>query len=505
MTERIRLSALDAAFLLAETRNTPLHVAGLQIFRIPPGAPRHFVLKLFEKLRGYPVSAPPLNYRLQDGPAGKVMPSWEVIDDIDLDCHLRHSALPFPGGERELGMLVSRLHSNPMDLSRPLWEFHLIEGLAGERFAIYCKLHHALMDGVNGMKLLNLPNDRAASFVPPFWAAKTGQNPTRSARSGGRSDGLRGTLEKEIEALPSLLRGLSTAVAATLGVAGDRDLTSISEAPRTMLNVRVGEQRRVATHAASMARVQAIGRAAGGTVNDVVLAACSGALRRYLGERGALPGESLIAAVPMALRHEDALTSGNAVTCLNARLATNVADVRERFEVIRRTTESGKAHLRQMTPTAAIHFTMIIAAPAMLLAWLPGFGALARPLTNLIVSNLAGPRDTVYFHGAEMVAYYPVSQVGHGLALNITVLSYAGQLSFGLVACRDSVPSVQRLALYIGEALDELEATFLPERPKAATSRDRRKRPRPLKSTGPQKTRAGRGPRAGGVRESSRQ
>jgi diacylglycerol O-acyltransferase len=470
MPQRIRLSALDAAFLLAETRNTPLHVAGLQIFRIPAGAPAHFVSKLFAKLRGYPVSAPPLNYRLRGGLAGKILPSWEVIDDADLEYHLRHLALPYPGGERELGVLVSRLHSNPMDLSRPLWEFHLIEGLAGNRFAIYCKLHHALVDGANSIKLLNLSTDRASSFLPPFWAAQSGQELERRSRSGHVPEGLPAMIEKEIGALPSLLRGLSTTVLAALGVGEDRDLASIAEAPRTLFNVRVGEQRRVATYSANLARIKAIGRAAGGTINDVVLAACSGALRRYLEERGELPDESLIAAVPMALHHDEGAASGNAVTSLNTRLGSNIADVRQRFEVIRRTSESGKAHLKHMTETAALHYALIVSAPV-LLAWLPGFSALVRPLTNLIVSNVPGPRDTLYFHGAKMVAYYPVSQVGHGMALNITVLSYADQLSFGLVACRDSVPSVQRLALYIGEALDELEATFLPGPAKASASK----------------------------------
>jgi len=470
MVERIPLSALDAVFLLAETRNTPLHVAGLQIFQIPAGAPPHFVSKLFQKLRGFPVSAPPLNYRLRGGLAGKVMPSWEVIDDADLEYHVRHLALPYPGGERELGALVSRLHSNPMDLSRPLWEFHLIEGLAGNRFATYCKMHHALMDGANFMKLSNLPTDPADSFVPPFWSADSRQNLERRARSSGLPEGWPAMIEKEIKALPSLVRGLSTAVGAALGAAEDPDLVSIAEAPRTVFNVRVGEQRRVATHLASLKRIKAIGRAVGGTVNDVVLAACSGALRRYLEERDELPEDSLIAAVPVALHHEEGTTSGNAVTYFNTRLGTNIADVRERFELIRRTSEAGKAQLKHMTETAALHYMMIVSIPGVL-AWLPGVGAMARPLINLIISNVPGSRETLYFHGAEMVAHYPVSQVGHGMALNITVLSYADQLSFGLVACRDSVPSVQRLAVYIGEALDELAATFLPQRAKASAAK----------------------------------
>src|SRR5512137_2313756 len=161
MTARIRLSVIDRAFLVAETRETPMHVGGLQIFKVPPGASPRFVSTLAAKLRSYPVSVSPLNYRLTGGFTGKVMPSWEVVDDVDLDYHFRHSALPHPGGELELGVLVSRLHSNPMDLSRPLWEYHLIEGLAGGRFAVYTKLHHAMVDGVAAMRLVNLATDLA--------------------------------------------------------------------------------------------------------------------------------------------------------------------------------------------------------------------------------------------------------------------------------------------------------------------------------------------------------
>ena len=170
MPTTIRLGLQDGMFLLADTREMPMHVGGLHVFRIPPRAPAHFVARLYEEMRAHPVSVPPLNYRLAGGLAGKVLPSWEVADDVDLGYHFRHSALPRPGGERELGELVSRLHSNHMDLSRPLWEYHLIEGLADRRFAIYTKLHHAMFDGAAGMRLMNFSSERATSFGPPFWA-----------------------------------------------------------------------------------------------------------------------------------------------------------------------------------------------------------------------------------------------------------------------------------------------------------------------------------------------
>ena len=482
MAARIRLSVMDGMFLLADTRETPMHVGGLQVFAIPPRAAPHFVATLFAKLRTFPVTVSPLNYRLTGGVAGTVMPSWEVVEDVDLDYHVRHSALPSPGGERELGMLVSRLHSTRMDLTRPLWEYHLIEGLAGHRFAVYTKLHHAMVDGAGAMRLVNLATDPAASFGPPFWADESKRPQEPNLRSNSLLGWLPATIEDEVRSLPSLARSLATTAQAALGLGDEPDLASIAEAPRTLLNVRVGAQRRVATYSVRLQRLKAIGEAAGGTINDVVLAACSGALRRYLSERDALPGHTLIAAVPMALSHAAGAAAGNAVSALNARLGTDTDDVRRRFETICRSTAAGKAQLKGMTPTAAMHFVTLLSAP-LLLTWLPGLDKLIGPQSNLIISNVPGPRERLYLHGAEMVAHYPVSQVGHGMALNITVLSYAGALYFGFVACADGVPSVQRVAVHMEAAMDELEATFLPgpRRRKSAVMSGEKRRKSPAK------------------------
>jgi WS/DGAT/MGAT family acyltransferase len=459
MPSQIRLSVIDRAFLLAETRETPMHVGGLQIFKVPPGASPRFVSTLAAKLRKSPVSVSPLNYRLSTGLVGKVLPSWVVADHVDLGYHFRHSALPRPGGERELGALVSRLHSNPMDLSRPLWEYHLIEGLADHRFGVYTKLHHAMVDGAGAMRLANLATDPKTSFTPPFWADASKQPRESPSLPNGALGWLPAMIQDEFKSLPSLVRGLATTAQTALGVAADTDLASITEAPRTMFNVRIDGQRRVATYSTSLQRLKAIAEAAGGTINDVVLAACSGALRRYLAERSALPEHSLVAAVPVALHHDASAAAGNAVTCLNARLGTDIADVRERFGVICRSTTAGKAQLKGMTPTAAMHFVTLLSVP-MLLNWLPGGDQLLGPQSNLFISNVPGSREQLYFHGARMVAHYPISQVSHGMALNITVLSYAGGLYFGFVACADSVPSVQRLSSQMDFALAELEAVF---------------------------------------------
>jgi diacylglycerol O-acyltransferase len=477
MTQRIHLRPMDAAFLLAETRSTPVHVAGLQVFKVPDGAPPHFVSKLYAYMRGFPVTAEPFNYQLDGRLTGKLLPAWEVRDDVDLDYHFRYSALPHPGGERELGILVSRLHSVHMDLTRPQWEIHLIEGLQGNRFAIYVKLHHALVDGTAAMRLMTLSNDPEDGFAPPIWAADLGEEFSHRGSGGSLLGRAYEVLQKELAGLPSLTRGVARSTKGLLGLPERDDLTSIGEAPRTILNVKIGGQRRVATQIADLARIKAIGRAAGGTVNDVVLAACGGALRRYLSALGKLPDRSLIASVPVALMREERGASGNAVSSFLSRLGTDIADPRQRFEEIKRSSEAGKSHLKEMTEAAVANYTLMLAGPILLTGLLPDLGTLAPPLFNLIISNVPGPRTRLRFHGAEMEAFFPVSQIGQGQALNITVISYADHLAFGLVACRDSVPSMQRLAVALGEAIDELEATFLPPAPeKAAPGRRKQAR-----------------------------
>jgi WS/DGAT/MGAT family acyltransferase len=467
------LNLLDLSFVLMETRQTPMHVAGLQTFRPPAGAPHDYGRQVYEYLRSFPVTAAPFTYRLRGPGSGRLRPSFEVVDKVDLDYHLRHSALPYPGGERELGVLISRLHSNPMDMDRPLWEIHLIEGLHGGRFAMYGKLHHSLADGVAGVGLLNFSDDPEASRTPPIWAAERPHKERKGPQVGAYGL-LRSVLAQQAKSLPSLAQGLAGAAKASLGFKDDPDFASLTETPRAIFNTNITAQRRVATQATTIERMKAIGAAAGGSVNDVLLAACSGALRRYLLELDKLPRKSLIASVPVALERDTSVAGGNAISFANVRLATDVEDVRERFDAIRRSSVAGRAYLKQMGTIALINYTVLISSPQMLTR-LPGLGSRVPPIYNVIISNVPGPRGKLYFLGAEMEAYYPVSALAHGQALNITVMSYAGGLYFGFTACPDKVPHVQRLAVYTGEALDELEAVFMPKRRKASAARKKAK------------------------------
>ena len=257
------LNLLDLSFVLMETRQTPMHVAGLQTFVPPSHAPRDFARQVFEYLKSFPVTAPPFNYRLRGVGRGRLLPFFEEVEKVDLDYHLRHSALPYPGGERELGVLVSRLHSNPMDLDRPLWEIHLIEGLQGGRFAMYGKLHHSLADGVAGVGLLNFSENPKRSRTPPIWAQERKRKPRTDPGGYGAFGLLPSAIRNRALALPSLLRGLAGSATAALGFKSDPDFTSLTEAPRTVLNRNITPQRRVATQATTLARMKAIGEAAG--------------------------------------------------------------------------------------------------------------------------------------------------------------------------------------------------------------------------------------------------
>jgi diacylglycerol O-acyltransferase / wax synthase len=460
MADSKPLNLLDLSFVLMETRQTPMHVAGLQTFVLPAGAPRDYPRTVYEYLRSFPVTAAPFNYRLRGVGSGRLRPTFEVAGKIDLDYHLRHSALPYPGGERELGILVSRLHSNPMDLDRPLWEIHLIEGLQGGRFALYCKLHHSLADGVSGVGLLNFSTDPLASETPPVWAADRPRKVRTPATAGrfGAFSMLQAAFASQAKELPSLVQGLAGTAKALFGVKPSPDFTSLAEAPRTIFNVNVTPQRRVATQSSSLERLKAIGEAAGGSINDVVLAASSGAMRRFLLELGELPRKSLVTSIPVALPRDSSQAGGNAISFANVRLGTE--DVRERFDVIRRSSSAGRDFLKQMSTKALMDFTVLISSPQ-ILTRLPGIGSRVPPTYNVIISNVPGPRSKLYFLGSEMEAYYPISALFHGQALNITVLSYAGGLYFGFTGCADKVPHLQRLAVYTGEAIDELEQVFM--------------------------------------------
>jgi diacylglycerol O-acyltransferase / wax synthase len=475
MTESIRLNPLDTAWLFTESRATPNHVGGLLQFRLPEGARKDFMRRLMAGFRSHRKFKAPWNRRLKYPFNKNPLPVWIEDDDIDLEYHVRHAALPWPGGERELGELVGRLQSQPLDLSRPPWECTIIEGLDDHRFALFIKMHHSLIDGVSGMKLLQrgMSADRARSVrMPPFWAS--GFESSRRPKRAAQAPTLANAYAAAVDALKGQARSLpqlATAFGQILKRVGDsgEGMVVPFDSPRSMLNGRVREKRRFATQQFSMERLRSLATAAQGTLNDVVLAICAGALRRFLLERDSLPGKALTTGIPVSVRPKDDEGHGNAISFIVATLATDIADPAERFRAIRDSVSHAKAHVQGLPRAGMMQYTVLLMAPT-IVTLLAGIGGRTRPMFNITISNVPGPEKPLYFRGAELLAIYPASIVTHGQALNITCQSYAGSMNFGFTGCHSTVPSLQKLAVYAADALEELEAALLP-RPKSGSAR----------------------------------
>jgi len=444
----------DAAWLFMEQREMPTHIGCLAIFSLPPDAPSDYLLQMAARFRATRIFAPPFNYRLQRGALRKLLPAWEELspDRIDLDYHFRHSALPQPGGERELGTLISRLHSYPLDRRRPLWEVHLIEGLENRRFALYTKLHHSQIDGVGGARMIqgSMSTDPEARNLAPPWEGRRAEGGERRARP--KPMPLRQVLREQVQALVPAMKTLVSGPAQE----HEDETARPFAAPMTPFNGRILGKRRFATQHYELDRIKRVARIAGVTLNDVFMALCSGALRRYLGELGQLPEASLTAGMPVSVRPAGDQSVGNAISFIMAQLHTEIADPLERLKACHASAQAAKQPLQQLPKAAINHYTMMLMTPQMLQVSL-GLGGYTRPMYNLIISNVPGPSETLYLNGARLEQIYPISLLFNGQALNISVVSYAGSFCLGFTGCRDSLPSMQKIAVYTGEALEELE------------------------------------------------
>jgi len=445
------LNPIDQMFLRLERRNQPMHVGALQLFTLPADADQDSVRNIVNEMRDFTDVQSPFDQRLHHR-----LGQYFWVDDVsfDIEHHVRHLALPRPGEIRELLTLVSQLHSALLDRSRPLWECYVIEGVVGDRVAVYTKMHHAMMDGVSGMKLMRRSLSDTAQdhptgvpwHLPPRPGKKRGSRPSplegawRSVQASAR----------QVAAVPFATRELYRA----WQDAGDPDATSIRQAPPSILNCRVSGSRRFAAQSYSLPRIKRLAKHHEATVNDIILAMCASALRRYLGELDALPDAPLVTMIPMSL-HTDDDSTGNNVAMILASLATDVADPLERLGKIQRSVAYWKRRYKKMTSEQIMAFIATMAAPAGL-NLLTGM-APSRQAFNLVISNVPGPQETLYFADAELEGMYPVSIVLDGMALNITITSYRDKLQFGLIACRRSLPSMQRMLTYLADALDDLE------------------------------------------------
>ena len=452
------------AFLLAESRSMPMHVGALQLFETPQGAGRDFARTMFEDMRDVGEVAPLFLKRPHRAlsTAGQLV--WVEDEQFDIEHHVRHSALPQPGRIRELLDLAGRLHGTRLARERPLWEAHVIEGLRDGRVALYTKTHHALVDGISAMRLLQsvLSTDPDRRGMPAPGDARTRE--TRTAGSDGSNHG--GLADLPAQAVRSALAvaaeaaGVPAALVRTLAKGVRNETSAISlYAPRTIFNRGITGSRRFAAQDWPIERLRAIGTATGTTLNDVVLAMTAGAVRSYLLDQGALPDAPLVAMVPVGLKAREALTAstegGNAVGAVMCQLGTHLEDPADRLETIHQSMQDGKQALSSMTPTQILAMSALGQAPAIVAPMLRLQG-IVRPPYNLIISNVPGPRTTHYWNGAKLLGNYPLSIPINGMALNITCTSYDGQMGFGLIGCRRTVPHLQRLLTHLEDAVSAL-------------------------------------------------
>lgn len=444
------IAPADSMFLVGESREHPMHVGALQLFKPPEGADDDFVTEAYESmLRCTDVQPTFRKHPAFFGPVTNL--AWSHQREVELDYHFRRSALPRPGRVRELLELASRLHGSLLDRHRPLWEAHLVEGLNDGRYAVYTKFHHSLMDGVSALRLMQRaftdnPDDDEVR-VP--WELKPRHRPGGGQKSSPL-DALTDTVRSTAALAPSTL---SLARAALL----EQQLTLPFRAPKTMFNVRIGGARRIAAQSWPLERIFAVKDAANASFNDVVLAMSAGALRTYLIEQNALPDTPLIAMVPVSLRKDgEAETGGNSVGTVLCNLNTHIEDAGKRIQGISSSMSEQKEVFNKLPKVQQLALSAFMTG-GLFLGLIPGFIRTAPPPFNIVISNVPGSKEPLYWRGAQMVGNYPLSITLDGQAMNITVTNNAENLDFGLVGARGSVPHLQRMLSHLETSLKDLE------------------------------------------------
>ncbi|HMM89886.1 WS/DGAT/MGAT family O-acyltransferase [Bradyrhizobium sp.] len=505
MADAKKLSSLDASFLYLETPEMPMHVGSMAIFRLPDGYKGDF----FEEFKAMIASrlhiAPILKARLEKAPLDIDHPSWVEDDQFDIDRHIFRASLPAPRDRATLERIVGWAHAKLLNRARPLWEFYVFEGMKDNEIGLYSKMHHACIDGGAGAALTSMiydvtpvprqveppaarkvaqePRDIAANLIDSYQALWTQPFDANAAPKSlelprtGKSD-LGSilfdnamfqieTAVKFASSVPTVLKSLSDVVG-KISDPKSRDSLASMASPPTILNKSISSERSFAGVSISLSRAKALAKASGGKLNDVVLALSSGVVRRYLISQGGLPNKSLTAAVPISLREEGNADANNQVFGMICSIATNVEDPKTRLEtIIAQSTKSKEmSHpLRALVPQ--VSNLSMLGAPIVtqILALLYSRSNLSDvlpPAANITVSNVPGPRQTLYAAGAELLHIFPVSISTHGIALNITVQSYRDQLDFGFIAGANIIPHVQVLCDMLPTEFDALEAAFAP-------------------------------------------
>ena len=466
-----KLSGLDSSFLRMETPTTYGHVASLVVFD-PATAPRPVgYMEIRELIESRLHLVPPFRRRLVEVPLGLDHPYWIEDPDFDLDFHLRHIAVPPPGDKYQVADLAVRIAARHLDRTRPLWEMYVIEGLEGGFIAELTKIHHACIDGVAAAEILGVlldiepePIKTPPPTTPWQWEREPSQGEMLARGVLGAMTQPRVGMRLVRQTVPALGAVMRNFALNAPGVKRRDDVLSRPSvsAPRTPFNGTITPHRRWAFGSLPIESVKKIKNAMGATVNDVVMALCAGALRRWLIEHDALPEGPLLAMVPVSVRDESEQgAGGNKISAMVAVLPTDEPDPAKRLIAMQGEMSIAKQEhgalpanllqdFAQFTPPSVLGTASRVAARARLM------DRVSLPF-NVVISNVPGPQFPLYTGGARMEGIYPISAIVDGVGLNMTLMSYNGNLDFGLVADRDMVPDIWSLIDYLGEELETLE------------------------------------------------
>lgn len=445
------LTAIDQLFILLENRNQPMHIGGLFLFEIPDGASDTFVSDLVQQMvtQKTPPSFP-FNQVLYH------LAWWKTDENFEVDHHFRHIALPKPARIRELLTYVSQEHSKLLNRAKPMWECHIIEGIEDNRFALYFKIHHSMVDGIAAIRLVkkSLSESPTERISLPIWSLMTRHRHQLDALIPEDKSLLRVVKEQAL-AIPPAIKALGKNVVERF----HKDYITTTQAPDSPLNQPISSSRRISAQSYELIRFQTIAKHYAVTVNDVILAICSGALRRYLLDINGLPKKPLIAFVPLSLRDDNDSASqhvGNQITFILANLATHLADPVARLKTINGSTKNSKKRFSRMKQASSIIYSGVAYSRSglqVLTGLFPDYRGF-----NLIISNVPGSHQPLYWQGAKLQALYPASIVLNDQAMNITLCTYVDKIEFCIVTCSQILPHSQRLLAYMEEELKQFES-----------------------------------------------
>lgn len=450
------LTLVDQLFLTLETRNQPMHVGGIFLFDVPENAPSDFVTELVQQM--IHAKTPP------SFPFNQVLHRllfWQTDDSFEIDHHFRHIALPYPAGMHELLTYVSQEHGKLLNRAKPMWECHIIEGILhnntqengrkNAQFALYFKIHHSMVDGIAAMRLVkrSLSQSPTEKFSLPVWSLMT--------RHRNQVDALLledKSLWSAFKAQTKSVLPVARELTKNLYERFNHDYVTTSQAPDSLLNQPVTSARQISVASLDLGRFSAISDRHHATINDVVLCVCAGALRRYLLDNHALPKKPLIGFVPISLRQDDS-SVGNQISFMLANLATTEADPIKRLAIIQGSMNNGKSRFGRMNQAAILNYSAVIysrAAMQIVTGLFPEYRAF-----NVVISNVPGSRQPLYWHGAKLQSLYPASIVFNDQAMNITFCTYQNAIEFCLVACSQVLPNTGKILNFIEDELKEFE------------------------------------------------